>query len=417
MKHFYNIVNKYIDKINLEKDLFALTRKKFFENECKPYKDKYTLNDEGITIEYDFSISMKCPMKWDVIENGSLVTQTKVIDNNTYSILFFNNNNLFKKLTFSFNHILRQLEYFDMNDCSVPICQFEPRMSRNGLVIVYKRQGTNDQIVLSPIEEEKDIYIKNKLNEEFSNYIVKANTDNGIVYFLSSEQEDEYKQLLDKFAKEKNLDKDERFIEEEDISLGKLIDPKSFNIKKNLASNININDAEEFICDTETEENIIINKDVLNINPDKIISKDMAYKYYGEVDNNGNRNGYGRTVLPNEIPTFIGEYKNDKREGNGLYFYKDGSLCYCGEWKENNRNGFGIGISSKDNSVHVGNWSNNKPIGDGIRLNDDKSIRYIRKVLSNNTILHISFNGDNVSISQYDKDNQLLSTKGFSNNL
>lgn len=139
--------------------------------------------------------------------------------------------------------------------------------------------------------------------------------------------------------------------------------------------------------------------------PDKRIMADGAvYDYYGELDERGNRSGYGRTMTDEGRTAYEGHYENDKRSGNGSYFYKSGALCYTGDWRENVRHGTGVGVSSRDGSIHVGNWKNNKPDGNGVRLTHEGDIKFVCKELSDGTTVLMHYMPDDtVIVSKYDK--------------
>ena len=139
--------------------------------------------------------------------------------------------------------------------------------------------------------------------------------------------------------------------------------------------------------------------------PDKQIMADGAiYSYYGDLDAQGNRNGFGRTMTDEGHTAYEGHYYNDKRSGNGSYFYKNGTLCYTGDWMENVRHGVGVGVSSRDGSIHVGNWKNNKPDGNGVRLTADGDIRFVcKELVDGTTVLMHYMPDDSVIISKYDK--------------
>lgn len=139
--------------------------------------------------------------------------------------------------------------------------------------------------------------------------------------------------------------------------------------------------------------------------PDKRIIADGAeYSYYGELDEKGNRSGFGRTMTDLGRTAYEGHYLNDKRSGTGSYFYKDGTLCYSGDWLENVRYGTGVGVSSRDGSIHVGNWKNNKPDGNGVRLTAKGDIKFVCKTLSDDTTVLMHYlPDDTVVISKYDK--------------
>ncbi len=111
---------------------------------------------------------------------------------------------------------------------------------------------------------------------------------------------------------------------------------------------------------------------------DSIIESNGAnYYYYGDLDDNGDRTGRGRTLMSDGKLAYDGEYLNDMRHGKGSFFYKDGSLCFYGDWNENMRNGFGMGISSETGIIHTGNWSNNRPQGIGVRFDSDGKFMYL----------------------------------------
>ena len=113
-------------------------------------------------------------------------------------------------------------------------------------------------------------------------------------------------------------------------------------------------------------------------NADLIInSGNEKYCYYGDINDDCMRDGYVRTEMSNGKTAYEGNYKNNKRNGFGSFYYKNGGLCYTGEWKDNKRNGFGVGVRSSDGSFHAGTWSNNKPEGVGARFDKYGKLSYI----------------------------------------
>ena len=56
---------------------------------------------------------------------------------------------------------------------------------------------------------------------------------------------------------------------------------------------------------------------------------------------------------------YDGEWKNDLREGNGIYEYKNGDK-YKGEWKNDLRNGKGILYYKNGNIKYEGKYLNDK---------------------------------------------------------
>lgn len=129
--------------------------------------------------------------------------------------------------------------------------------------------------------------------------------------------------------------------------------------------------------------------------------------YYGSLDENGARNGYGRTETQRGRTAYEGQYKNDMRNGFGTFYYKDGSVNYIGDWKNNKRNGRGVGFRSSDGEIHVGKWIDNLPESMGARF--DKNGNFIS--LNN----FVKGNKDGIGIS-LDENGKLIVSK-WSNNI
>ena len=94
-------------------------------------------------------------------------------------------------------------------------------------------------------------------------------------------------------------------------------------------------------------------------------------EYIGQINNNKERNGFGITCYSEEfiknnkynIKTYIGEYKNDYKNGIGELKYVDSSL-YIGEWEKNKKSGYGYKFT-KEKYTYNGSWKDNKLCGYG----------------------------------------------------
>ncbi len=165
-------------------------------------------------------------------------------------------------------------------------------------------------------------------------------------------------QLSDKSEDLKKTDREEKNSTpvDNDLILKQVINA----MLENGAKQQSVSEDEETPAESATEDNkeadLIIN------------SGGERYLYFGQLNANLEREGYGRTEMSNGRTAYEGNYKSNKRDGFGSFYYKDGGLCYVGEWKENRREGFGVGIRSSDGSYHAGNWSDNKPEGIGVRF-------------------------------------------------
>ncbi|MEE1219270.1 MAG: hypothetical protein U0L20_05045 [Ruminococcus sp.] len=114
-----------------------------------------------------------------------------------------------------------------------------------------------------------------------------------------------------------------------------------------------------FVQEAEPQSNVIIN------------NNGGKYIYYGDTDENNCRVGRGRTVSPNGTTSYDGNYKDDKRNGFGVCYYKSGEINYVGNWNMNAREGCGVGYRQSDSTMHAGRWSDNSPDGMGARFDNE----------------------------------------------
>lgn len=149
--------------------------------------------------------------------------------------------------------------------------------------------------------------------------------------------------------------------------------------------------------------------------PSKVINSQngTAYYYYGELNSLGQRHGRGRTLMHDSLTAYDGEYKNDKRDGFGAYYFNNGNICYIGDWSENRRNGVGISFKSGDRSMYVSKWENNCPVGVGAKFDENGNFKFIARY-NQGTLegLGMTFlqDGDSVLVSHWSEDR--MSEKG-----
>lgn len=126
------------------------------------------------------------------------------------------------------------------------------------------------------------------------------------------------------------------------------------------------------IDDVPTEESDEENPEIVNEEEPHcdvvILTKSGRYTYFGNLDENNCRTGRGRTVSPDGMTSYDGEYLDDRRNGFGVCYYNNGSINYVGNWIDNSRNGGGVGYRLSDGTMHAGKWENNTPDGYGARF-------------------------------------------------
>ena len=126
------------------------------------------------------------------------------------------------------------------------------------------------------------------------------------------------------------------------------------------------------IDDVPTGESDEENPEIVNVEEPHcdvvILTKSGRYTYFGNLDENNCRTGRGRTVSPDGMTSYDGEYLDDRRNGFGVCYYNNGSINYVGNWTDNARNGGGVGYRLSDGTMHAGKWDNNTPDGYGARF-------------------------------------------------
>lgn len=136
-------------------------------------------------------------------------------------------------------------------------------------------------------------------------------------------------------------------------------------VEANIGTHCQIDDVPTGESDEENHE--IVNEEEPHCDV-VILTKSGRYTYFGNLDENNCRTGRGRTVSPDGMTSYDGEYLDDRRNGFGVCYYNNGSINYVGNWTDNSRNGGGVGYRLSDGTMHAGKWDNNTPDGYGARF-------------------------------------------------
>lgn len=137
------------------------------------------------------------------------------------------------------------------------------------------------------------------------------------------------------------------------------------NVESNIGTHCQIDDVPTEESDEENPK--IVNEEEPHCDV-VILTKSGRYTYFGNLDENNCRTGRGRTVSPDGMTLYDGEYLDDRRNGFGVCYYNNGSINYVGNWTDNSRNGGGVGYRLSDGTMHAGKWDNNTPDGYGARF-------------------------------------------------
>ena len=72
---------------------------------------------------------------------------------------------------------------------------------------------------------------------------------------------------------------------------------------------------------------------------------------------------------------YIGQFKDDSRNGKGIYYYKNGKIKFDCEWYDDQIQGTGIFYYEND-EYYKGQWENGMFQGKGIHYYKDGKIKY-----------------------------------------
>ncbi|MCI6616231.1 hypothetical protein [Ruminococcus sp.] len=168
--------------------------------------------------------------------------------------------------------------------------------------------------------------------------------------------------LFEQEEKTDKVEKEEDSVEEvlsEDNTIDEIEENIEADSKNNESNFVTDESQEEYDSKENPDCNVIIH------------TKSGRYAYFGNVDENNNRTGRGRTVTPQGLTSYDGEYLDDQRNGFGVCYYKEGNINYVGNWVNGKREGSGVGYRLSDGTMHAGKWSDNSPDGCGARFDSD----------------------------------------------
>ena len=249
---------------------------------------------------------------------------------------------------------------------------------------IEENTDNNEKVVKEPVNEEKEQVETSENTDEQSNIEENSvDTNDKKTEDITGETdvaEETENITVEENQVEENPTQQQETVEENSIDDDTKVAPNFTNeeILREVLNAMMNNSKENEPPKVVTSVNETPQAERFDKNADLIInSGNEKYCYYGDINDDCMRDGYGRTEMSNGKTAYEGNYKNNKRNGFGSFYYKNGGLCYTGEWKDNKRNGFGVGVRSSDGSFHAGTWSNNKPEGVGARFDKYGKLSYI----------------------------------------
>ncbi len=435
---FYGFAYAEYNTLDFATDFLAGVRSNFFNSGNKQQSNRSVQLVDTDEYSYVFNMTDHSPLSWKIYKNNNLLQKAEPQDENGYVVKCYDeNNNVYQNIFFDNNHIWIKTEYFsDINKENSKSMIFIPKVVENEFVI----ERTVNKADNSTISY---LYPKLEIPED-NIYYALAFTNKGFIYFNNIPNDMLVSKIhildksLDNFGGfsfvENDFDPKRNFNLSFDITEAQFLDSDKIEIEnepnirlektEKTENKDDYDDFEDIITiykksqsndklsesfDGDNDEEIKIAEEL----PTSVIeSVGETYSYFGALDQNGKRSGYGRTVTSEGRTAYDGEYSEDKRNGFGSFYYKNGKINYVGNWENNSRQGFGIGFRNSDGTAHMGKWNSNLPNGLGARFDKDGNFIFLGNYVNGKKQgLGITVDDENNFIISKFKDDEVISSR------
>ncbi|MCH5300580.1 MAG: hypothetical protein J1E56_04600 [Ruminococcus sp.] len=434
---YYSVALKGFEELDFKDDALAGVRACYFKENLKPQQGDTIRQFEEEKLSYCYSLEENKPMLWKVMKNQAVLQLSKYLPENMYCICFYNSQEFVtKKIYFNPKHYWIKTEYFVPEKGLNCVCSVAPKVI-NGYFAIVKTDYNENGCKATPL-----YMVTSVPNVDLCDAVAYSNK--GMLYFTTQTPNNVSKPKAEvmgfsfspvdfNLARNLNSTFDISFAPYLTLENGNPVDksvvekevdeiPQNVFDTKDNSEKISEEKSQEISSDYDFSEDNDINiyySNDFNLKKDdyqikekpvsdkKITDGESKFAYYGNLDENGNRDGYGRTETSQGKTAYEGEYKNDMRNGFGCFYYKDGSINYIGDWTDNKRNGRGIGFRSSDGEIHIGKWNDNLPEKLGARFDKDGNF------ISLNHYLHGNKHGIGIT---FDQNGNLIVSKWNNNN-
>lgn len=448
---FFSVLVSNFEALDFKDDALAGVRANYFNSSCSPQKDVTDVKINSDIYNLSYNMNSNLPLSWKVTRNNKPYQSVKIETGGFYCVLYYYETGaIYKRVYFDNKHSWLKTEYYRNSD--KPVCRISPDFKNGDVRLridnnLFSKSETSEYLYPSMSAPENNctalaytnsgmIWFDASYNNSCNDKIVDKTDKKGFTFTeksfdtnvkakfditkaayideiaeSKSQESDDTAEEIAKIAESKSQESDdttEEIAENADKSSGVSVRGYSAydmiqNIlfeaqktNKNLFGDVidvqNALESDE-IEKNDDEYNLQIGNEIKN--DSEVVTASGKYLYYGDLDELGNRHGKGRTVTPDGLTAYEGEYKHNCKDGFGVGYYKTGNINYVGNWVENNRSGAGVGYRLSDSTMHAGRWYENKPEGYGARFDKDGKLidvcNYINGIK----------NGKSVSFDEY----------------
>lgn len=406
---FYSVLVSDFEDFDFKDDALAGVRANYFNSDCSAQKEVTDVEIHSDSYNISYNMNSSSPLSWKVTRNNRPYQSAKIESGGFYCVLYYSETGaVYKRIYFDNKHNWLKTEYYKNSD--KPVCRISPDFKSSEVRLKFEKNLFS--------KSETCEYLFPSISSPENKCDALAYTNSGMIWFVAA---------YNNICKDKNTNKTEQkgfaFTEKSfdvngkakfDITKVVYLD----EINESMPQESDDTTAELPVSSDETNncsahgysaydmiQNILVeaqktnknlfgdvidvqnalesdeiekNDDEYNLeigteinNDSEIVTASGKYLYYGDLDEAGNRHGKGRTVTPDGLTAYEGEYKHNCKDGFGVGYYKTGNINYVGNWIENNRSGAGVGYRLSDSTMHAGRWLDNKPDGYGARFDKD----------------------------------------------
>lgn len=346
--NYYSIICPKYDKNLLQYDcdwLFQV-RKNFFVS-AKKQKNKIIKEYSNKIYHYSYALEAGKPMRWKRMLGDKVVEKSRINDDGSYEILFFDANRLIAKIIyFDTRHNIKKIEYF-FNNGETRKKALTLSVNKNELFVTEYKNSVNHAVSYKvyPVNINLKNYKFAAIDKNFTAFLCL--TDRGTITYSTKEQLSALENMKKFETNEKIRTKPQNHHTEVEKN-NSVLENKCDDIKPDTNKSESVN--KEIVDNSGVESNLTYKKIVKTENNEK-------FYYFGEM-NSDLRHGKGLTLTERGTPAYVGNYLNDKKDGFGAFCDNSGEIRYVGGFKQDKKHNIGITFDKSQNKIIVRAYKN-----------------------------------------------------------
>lgn len=336
---YYSIICPKYDKnlLQFDCDWLFQVRKDFFVSR-KKQKNKIIKKYSNKVYHYSYALEAGKPMRWKRMLGDKVVEKSRINDDGSYEILFFNIDRLVSKIIyFDLQHNIKKIEYF-FNGGEVNKKVLTLNVSKNELLATEYENNTGQTVSYKvyPVNINLKNYKFAAIDKNFTAFLCL--TDRGTITYSTKEQ----LIALEKMKKFETSEKRQNHYAETEKNNSSL-ENKNGDFKSDRDKSDSVSKG---LVDTNDVESNLTYKKVIKT------ENNAKFYYFGEMTSDL-RHGAGITLTEHGTPAYVGNYLNDKKDGVGVFCDISGKIRYVGGFHQNKKHNIGVTFDESQKKIIV----------------------------------------------------------------